>query len=74
MGFYTTRFVEAANPAAAEYAAVDVLRVEGKLTPLNDGSDPPKVFVGEVEEIDREEVPSIAKGFTFFPDDVEPNA
>lgn len=31
MGFYTTRFVEAENEVAAEYAVMDILRSDPKL-------------------------------------------
>jgi hypothetical protein len=69
MGFYTTRFVEAPDPAQAEYAAVDVLRKERKLESLNERDDPPRVFVDEVEEVSAADVPAVVQGFVFFPDE-----
>lgn len=68
MGFYTTRSVEAGDPEAAELAAVDLLRGEGQLKPLNERGDPPRVFVDEIEEVDPPHMPSVVEGFTFFPD------
>jgi hypothetical protein len=69
MGFFTTRFVEARTPDEAELAAVDLLRSEGKLKPLNDPSDSPRVFASEIEAIEEADVPPVARGFTFFPDE-----
>lgn len=71
MGFYTTRFVEAGSPEAAELAAVDLLRVEGELKPLNDRRDPPRILVDEIEEVDPANVPQVVQGFTFFLDENE---
>jgi len=68
MGFFTTRFVEAKNPDEAELAAVDLLRSEGKLKPLNDPSDSPRVFASEIEEIEESDIPPVG-GFAFFPDE-----
>ena len=52
-GFYTTRFVEAADENEAELRAVDTLRQDEKLrgNVLNDKSDLPMLFVEEIEEI-----------------------
>ena len=71
LGFYTTRFVEAGGPEAAEFAAVDLIRADQKLrTSLrNDRSDPPKMFVDEIEEIEPLDVPANNPGYTFFPED-----
>jgi len=74
MGFYTTRFVEEANPDEAEQAAVRVLRNEGKLKPLNEIGDPPLVVVDEIEEVDVAEIPAVVHGFAFFPDEREADA
>jgi len=74
MGFFTTRFVEAASPEEAELAAVDLLRAERKLKPLNERSDPPRVFVEGIEEVLAADIPAVLPGFTFFPDDGETDA
>ena len=74
MGFFTTRFVEAATRQDAELAAVDLLRSEGRLKPLNDSDDLPRVFAGEIEEVDADAVPATVPGFAFFPDDEERTA
>ncbi len=73
MGFYTTRFLEAKNAEAAELAAIELLRVDDQLKPLNDRRDPPRVFVDEIEEIDPAKVPLVVRGFTFFPDNEAEN-
>jgi hypothetical protein len=69
MGFFTTRFVEARNPEKAEHAALDLLRGEGKLHPLNDRRDPPRIFIDEIEEVDPADVPPVVHSFTFFLDE-----
>ncbi|HET6891788.1 MAG TPA: hypothetical protein VFH31_11850, partial [Pyrinomonadaceae bacterium] len=53
MGFYTTRFVEAQNEEAAEYAVMNMLRSDPKLVKgvLNEGSDPPMMYAEEIEEL-----------------------
>lgn len=71
MGFYTTRFVEAANLDDAELAAVDELRAEGKLKPLNDRGDPARVLVDRIDEVSIADVPAVRPGLAFFPDDSE---
>jgi hypothetical protein len=70
-GFYTTRFVEAADPESAEHAAIELLRVEGKLKPLNDPSDPPRIFAEQIEEIRSGDAPAVSPGFAFFTDEDE---
>ncbi|MCZ8133316.1 MAG: hypothetical protein O9284_18780 [Steroidobacteraceae bacterium] len=74
VGFYTTRCVEAAGPAEAEHAAIDLLRAEGQLAPLNEPDDPPLVFVDEIEEVGPEEGSDEVSGFAFFADEPEANA
>ena len=73
-GFYTVRFLEAQDEEAAEYAVMDMLRDDPKLTKgvLNDKSDPPMMYAEEVEEIDSfEGFPLQATGFAFYPDEKE---
>lgn len=71
LGFFTTRFVEASTPADAEFAAVGLVRADAKLrtSVRNDHSDPPKMFVDEIEEIEALDVPADNPGYTFFSED-----
>ena len=71
MGFFTTRFVEAPGSEQAGPAAVGLLRAEGKLKPLNDPADPPRVRFDEIEEVKQAEVPSVTPGLAYYPDDPE---
>lgn len=52
-GFYTTVYVEAADFPAAEHAAVELLRQDEQLraTTCNDRSDPPRLDVEEMQEL-----------------------
>jgi hypothetical protein len=70
VGFYATRFVEASGPGIAESAAVELIRADQKLrsSVRNDRSDPPKIFVDEIEEIELQDVPASHPGYTFFPE------
>lgn len=54
MGFYTTRFVEAATPEDAEQAAIQMMR-EGKLNGivLNEKGDPAMLYVDEIVEVKK---------------------
>ena len=49
LGFYTTRFVDAASEEAAENVVMDLLRGDSKLvnSVLNEGSDPPMMYAEE---------------------------
>jgi CO dehydrogenase/acetyl-CoA synthase gamma subunit (corrinoid Fe-S protein) len=72
VGFYTTRFVEAGNEAAAEHAAMDVLRGDPELVKgvLNEKVDPPMMYAEEVEELESFEGLRVAgTGFAFYPDE-----
>ena len=77
LGFYTTRFIEAADHSAAEFAAVDLIRADQKLcgSIRNNCSDPPQIFIDQIEEIEEIEeieligVPAINSGYTFCPED-----
>ena len=66
LGFYTTRFVEAANEAEAESVAVSILRQDERLrgTVLNTADDPPVIYTDEIEQVNTLEK---APGFTFYP-------
>lgn len=56
LGFYTTRFVQAADVKAAEDAAVQMLRGQKALrgVVLNDRSDPPTMHVDKITELTEE--------------------
>ena len=71
VGFYTTRFIEAETSEEAEKAAVALIRTDPKLkhSVLNERNDPPMVFVDSNEEVSESDVPDIAQGFTFFPEE-----
>lgn len=69
VGFYVTRFVEAADPQAAEFVAIHGLRAEPKLT-LPPGFTPngqARVFFEEIEAVAVEQVPAIQPGFVWYP-------
>ena len=53
-GFFTARFVEAANPAAAENAAVRTIRETPRLRKLvrNTSDDPPIMEVTQIVELE----------------------
>jgi hypothetical protein len=69
VGFYVTRFVEAADEAAAESAALHSLRAEPKLAPPS-GYTPSgqvRVFFEEIEELPATKVPATQPGFAWHP-------
>ena len=68
-GFYTTRFVEAEDEAAAELAAVALVRDEPDLRDavLNSRDDPPMLYMSGIQEIAP--MPEQAKGHTFYPEE-----
>ena len=69
-GFYTTRFVEAEDPEAAENVAVDLLRDDPKLRKgvRNDKTNAPMIYLEELEEMESfEGRPMPGTGYTFFP-------
>ncbi|HKY29836.1 MAG TPA: hypothetical protein VJM12_17985 [Pyrinomonadaceae bacterium] len=74
MGFYTTRFVEAENEVAAEYAVMDILRSDPKLVQgvLNEKSDPPMMYAEEIEELkSMKGYPVPGAGFSFYPEETK---
>jgi hypothetical protein len=79
VGFYVTRFVEAADPDAAEATAVQGLRAEPKLAPPP-GFTPTgqaRVFFEEIAKVAAEQVPAVQPGFVWYPmeaSDAEPGA
>jgi hypothetical protein len=65
-GFYTTRFVEAAGPEAAELLAVDLIRRDRTLAAVKNTRDnPPMIYAKEIEEIAVKELRP-GEGYTFF--------
>ena len=76
MGFYTTRFVEAEDEEAAEYAVMDLLRNDPKLVQgtLNEGSDSPMMYAEEIEELESfKGFPVPGMGFTFYAEEPRSN-
>jgi hypothetical protein len=79
VGFYVTRFVEAADVKAAEATAVQALRAEPKLAP-----PPPytpstrvRIYFEKIEELPASDVPAVNPGFAWYPmdgADAEPGA
>lgn len=79
VGFYVTRFVfvESDDPDEAEAAVLRSLRDEPALRLPSDPSPPieadapsrARVFFEEVEPVDTRDVPDVAPGFAFFPED-----
>ncbi len=70
-GFYKTVFVNSANPEQAELDAVQLIR-ESDLRDLvkNDRSDPPMLFLDEIEEIEEQEIENYSPGgATWYPDE-----
>jgi hypothetical protein len=69
VGFYVTRFVEAASLADAEYAVVQKLTLEPKLAgialPLSSAGA--RVEIEEIAEVRRDEVPPVQPGFAWHP-------
>lgn len=72
LGFYTTVFVEAKDDEQADERAIDLLRndQEFRVSVLNEHSDPPMMFVEEVEELTSfEDLHLPRTGFSFFPEE-----
>lgn len=71
MGFYTTRFVKAANPDEAYASAIATVRSDTKLHGLilNDDDDPPRFSADEIAEVSERDVPEAEQGLAFFKDD-----
>ncbi|MDY3558519.1 hypothetical protein R5W23_005639 [Gemmata sp. JC673] len=69
VGFYVTRFVEAAAPEAAEVAALQVLKADPKLAPPPGytPSGQARVVFEEIEELAAEPVPAVQPGFAWHP-------
>jgi hypothetical protein len=77
IGFYTTRFVDAASAAGAEEAALDILRADEALAVAEEfRTEDATVFVEEILAVSGDTPRASAKGFSFFPmeDGREPEA
>jgi hypothetical protein len=73
-GFYTTRYVEAADPESAAELAVERLREDRHIDTIgmNDEDDPPRVEVDEVEEIESfAGVKNLRPGLAIYSEDAE---
>lgn len=68
VGFYTTRWVEAANPEEAELKAAAAIKADPRLksSVKNPKNDPPMLHLTEMSEVEAIERPGA--GFTFYPD------
>jgi hypothetical protein len=69
VGFFTTRFLEAAARSSAERMALAIIQAESRLTPLNDPADPPRIVADEIEEVSQANIPAVVPGFAFFADE-----
>jgi hypothetical protein len=69
VGFYVTRFVEAAGPEGAEAVALQTLKVEPKLAapPGYGTSGTARIFFEEIEELAAETAPAVQPGFAWHP-------
>jgi hypothetical protein len=67
-GFYTTRFVEAANPREAESKAVELIKNDTELVRmvLNERDDSPMLYAEQIEEVSA--LQDVA-GYTFYTDE-----
>lgn len=75
MGFDATRFVEAADEEQAEDKALDMLQDDQTLHgAANEPGDPPEIFIEEIDEVAADKVLSGIGGYTFYPDEREPDA
>jgi hypothetical protein len=70
IGFYVTRFVEAASAEEAESVALAVLRANPRLAaPVGypSTSATARIFFEDITEVDADDVPSPQPGFAFYP-------
>jgi hypothetical protein len=72
VGFYVTRFVEAANEHEAESAALASVRDDPRLVLDSIASTlVPRVSIEEIDEISQSDVPLQNPGFCWYPMDTE---
>jgi hypothetical protein len=69
VGFYVTKFVEAADAEQAELRALDRLRADPKLAPPPGfrPTDKSRVFFEAIEEVAADEVPDPQPGIAWYP-------
>jgi hypothetical protein len=69
VGFYVTRFIDAADEADAKSKALAQLRAEPTLVSLIGKNFPAaaQVFFEDVSEWPAEQVPGVQPGFAFYP-------
>ena len=66
MGFYTTRWVEAADPETAELACLELLRSDPGLAHARGGRIAPMVYLEEIVELDEPPENPPGSGFSFY--------
>lgn len=69
VGFFATRFVQSENRDAAEKAALNLIKNELRDILLNERSDPPKMNIDEVFEVESFEETTSDTGFTWYVED-----
>ncbi|SBO41985.1 hypothetical protein [Cyanobium sp. NIES-981] len=71
MGFYSTRFITAANSDVASAAAIEAVRLDPRLDGLaiNAVDDPPRLSIEEIEELTDLSIPEAKPGFVLFEDE-----
>ncbi len=71
MGFFVTRFVNAATSDLARATVIPAVRADPRLDGLilNDDEDPPLFFVDEIDEVSELDVPGGELGFVLFDDE-----
>lgn len=71
-GFFTTRYVQASDEEEAELNAVDLVRNDDQLLTAvkNEKTDPPMIYLDEIEELDSfEGIKVLGAGYSFYTDD-----
>lgn len=71
LGFFTTRWVEAADPEKAELKAVELVKTDKSLVKSvrNEKDNPPMIYLSELSEIDSFDGVNIpGAGYSFYPD------
>jgi hypothetical protein len=71
MGFFVTRFANAATPDLARASVIAAVREAPGLDGLvlNDDNDPPLFFADEIDQVSELEVPEVEPGFALFEDE-----
>ena len=70
VGFFATRFIEAASPADAESLALEMLREDEDLKVAAKYRTPDaKIYFEKIEEMPLDTKPVLNRGFTFFTQD-----